>query len=183
MLDVMGRKSAFPMQTGPFSAVEQYRPMESERDWNFFHPDARLPEQVLARIRPLTEDYCRALWWTYVSEWDAPNTITLPDGEWPRTVITSGRRLPWVEDWNAGRSEQVSQLLREHVPWPDDAVAYFFWTNWRGVETRWSVFRDHWMSFVFDDEGPVLISPDHREAVIVTPGGYMHVGLRPETRG
>ena len=60
-------------------------------------------------------------------------------------------------------------------------MVYFLWTNFRGVETRWSAFRDHWMSFVFDDEFPVLLSPDYPEAVIFTPGNQMHIGARTET--
>ena len=46
------------------------------------------------------------------------------------------------------------------------------------VETLWWVFLKYWINFLFEDEGPVLISPLCYDAVSFGPHGSLFIGKR-----
>ena len=157
--------------------MTRYRPLDRARDWNFFHTKAPVPEAVLPLIRPLTEDYARTLWRTYVST-AGRHTMLLPDGDWPAQLFGSGTRVPWHDDWNAGRTERIADVLRQHLPWPADTLIYFFWSEEDAVAAPWRVFLGHWINFLFHDEGPILLSPRFPQAVVFGPTGDLYIGTR-----
>jgi hypothetical protein len=156
-----------------------YRPLDPNRDWNFFHPNASIPETVLPLIRPLTEPSARELWRTCVSTagW---HTMLLPDREWPQQLFRSGTRVRWHEDWNTGSTERIAEVLRRYLPWPENTPIYFFLSDNRAVEVPWEVFVRYWPTFLFHDEGSILFSPRHPQAVVFGPNGHLYIGSRPK---
>jgi hypothetical protein len=75
--------------------------------------------------------------------------------------------------------ERIAGILRRYLPWPPAAPAYFFWSEEHAIQTPWHVFLDHWINFLFEDEGSILLSPQYPQAVVFGPDGYLYAGTRP----
>src|SRR5687768_5056265 len=104
--------------------MNDYRPLDPEQDWTFFHAKAPVPTSVLPLIRPLTEQSARELWHTCVST-AGRHLMLLPDTDWPQQLFRSGTRVRWHDDWNAGRTRRVAGVLNQLLPWPDDVPVFF----------------------------------------------------------
>jgi hypothetical protein len=159
-----------------------YRPLDRQRDWQFFDEKTPIPESVLATITPLTEEHARSLWRRYISA-TANHTMLMKISEWPQQVFKSSTRLSWHADWNDSRPQRVAAFLRDHLRWPSDATALFFRNSETAVQAPWWVFLDQWIHFLFDDEGPILLSLEHPQAVLFGPNGVVYVRERPQNPG
>jgi DUF2947 family protein len=158
-----------------------YRPLGPKRDWYFFDEKYPVPGTVLPLIRPLTEQSARELWWCLVST-AGRHTMVLPGGGWPQQLLHSETRYPWHQDWNSGHPRRIAEVFRRHLPWYEDAPTHFFRCDERAVEVPWRVFVEHWPSFLFRDEGPILHSREYPEAVVFGPNGYLYIGTRTAGR-
>jgi hypothetical protein len=157
-----------------------YRPLDVEKDYAFFHPKAPVPEAALSLIRPLDEGYCRSIWSKYVRS-AVGHWRLLENGTWVHDILERGFRFRWVDDWNKGEHERVSEFLGEHVGWPDDTKVFLLWGERTGIETTWRVFLDNWISFLFEDEWPILLTPDDSKAIVFAPGANLYIGERRNT--
>lgn len=157
----------------------QYRPLDKERDWQFFMEDCQVSADALATIRLLTEESSRAIWQVHVSEHvsERHNVIPLiPNDQWPQAETDCRVSLYWQDSWESGRPDDIQLQLRSNLAWEDDTIVFFLWSVHYGVETTWRTFLDYWINFLFDDECPILVTDAYDEVILFTPDGKLHIG-------
>jgi hypothetical protein len=69
-------------------------------------------------------------------------------------------------------------MLAEFIQWPDETTVYFCYEKYQIIETRWDVFVRNWKCFLFFDDGPILISPKQKQAVMFEQSGQYKLGTR-----
>lgn len=155
------------------------RPLDRKVDWYFFDPDLALPDTLRSQIMPLEREAAHELWTKFVSP--VPHErhpMALPVGHWSDD---RDRRCPnWQPSWNnPSDQDPIADFLKSRIQWPDDAEVFFVWGCEYIVKTSWGVFLRTWRSFLFDDEGPFLISLGRPEFVQFGPGGPLAIGRAP----
>ena len=170
-----GRSTAvrYPAVTQPFTTRE----LDRERDWSFFHDAAPVPDADRARIRRLDDASSQSAWDTVVGH-RIPATVAVRDG-WLSELSGSGEPFVWRRAWNAADDRWAASNLLPRLPWRDDASVLFIWRPTRSVRTTFDVFLRRWRAFLFDDEGPLLVSTDHPEVAWFWPTGAGRFGRRP----
>ena len=116
-----------------------YRPLDSNRDWEFFDSDFAGPSSYLAHIRPLTTQSAAVLWSAFVSQ-EAKHPMKLSGDAWPSQLYSSQDRADWLADWNDDTSTVFSEWLRAVLPWSPDASVLFTESSLRSTGTSWRVF-------------------------------------------
>lgn len=135
----------------------------------------KMEDKDLKLLRPLTEKYSSYLWGKYVSKQNR-HPMPLNKGEW--VCYLKQEEYNWQKDWNEGSYDGLKEYLIRRVSFKSSDVVYFFWMKERGIETIWECFLKYWISFLYDDEGPILLSPDTNEVVSFGPTGSLHIGKR-----
>lgn len=158
--------------TEPFTTRE----LDPERDWSFFHDAAPVPDADRARIRRLDDPSSQSAWDTVVGQ-RIPATVVVRDG-WLCELSRSGEPFEWHKAWNAGDNQWAASQLRPHFTWKDDTPVLFIWRPTWSVLTSFEVFVRYWRAFLFDDEGPLLVSMEHPEVAWFWPTGAGRFGQR-----
>ena len=151
--------------------------LDPERDWSFFDDAAPVPDADRARIRRLDDASSQSAWDTIVGQ-SIPATVVVRDG-WLSELSRSGEPFEWQRAWNAADDQWAASNLRPRFPWQDDVPVLFIWRPTWSVLTSFEVFVRDWRAFLFDDEGPLLVSTTHPEVAWFWPTGTGRFGRRP----
>lgn len=151
------------------------RPLDPKLDWTFFPPISFVESRDLSSIRPLSGESARCLWETYVStKARERHPMLLPKEHWLGKGTFRG---PYWSSENSG--DAVVRFMSEHIPWPGDRDCFFFWMREHATLVPWAVFLTTWRSFLYEDEGPFLLSPVDPQVLFFGPDGGMGVCRRP----
>jgi len=131
-------------------------------------------------ILNLTKSYSSELWDRYVSA-TARHLMLMNQSDWPNYAKGEQRKIEPFPDTNDAQSQDIfAEILAHQVPYlPDDKI-YFFWMRERAVETTWQIFLHNWPHFFFEDEGPILVAPDHLIAIVFCLRHYRIVQRPPD---
>ena len=155
------------------------RPLDRKVDWYFFDPDLLLPDTLRSQIMPLEREAALAFWAEFVSA--VPHErhpMALPARHWLDNRDLRGPN--WQPSWNnPSDQDPIADFLQGRILWPDDAEVFFVWGHDYIVKTTWGIFLKAWRCFLFDDEGPFLISLGRPEFVQFGPGGSLAIGHKP----
>ena len=149
----------------------------------FLHDDPKLPQKAADSIAVLGRSQAEKLWDRFIG---AGRVLTkrrhfmlLSENEWPsqltRTALSS---FEWAEDWDANRHGPFRDWLRTHCDASDDSSVHILYMREHCVTTLWTTFCDHWINFLYEDEGVILLLPSRAEAFLFS-NGRAWVGRRP----
>jgi hypothetical protein len=144
-------------------------------NWFFYMEDIRIPDEDFSKIKPLSEEYSSNLWEEFISKKNRHLRL-LDREEWPSSL----KRINYnfIDDWNSNNYEGLAYNLGEEVSFEENELILFFWMKECAIETTWGMFLKYWVNFLFDDEGPILISTEKEEAVSFSTTGLVFVGKR-----
>jgi hypothetical protein len=134
-----------------------------------FYNDPEMSVSDLNKINILSENAASEKWEEYVSVLNR-HFKEMEEGEWP-SQIRAGKIAwyRWVEDWNENNFYTfTSHLLGLNVP--TNCTLYVFWMKEIGIKTEWGVFCNNWANFLYEDEGCILVLPEHKLALVLTNG-------------
>ena len=99
--------------------------------------------------------------------------MLLPRHHWLQQHVAA--QINWLDVWNSPPTEPdpVVAVLDARLPWRPTDPIMFVWMRERAVSAPWATFRRTWRAYLFDDEGPVLLSPQLPQAVSFSPTGAM----------
>jgi hypothetical protein len=159
----------------------EYRALSPKQDWYFFTTDGVLEEQGLTELSPLTESSSREIWRTYFcANPSCHHPQLLPDSAWARKILASENTEYWQGDWyeQDDAAAIFPEWLCQTIKWPADTKIIFSYSAKYSVEATWEIFRNYWRNFLYEDEGPVLWSLQHSEAIRFMPNGWAYAGFR-----
>ncbi|MDH5731074.1 MAG: DUF2947 domain-containing protein [Gammaproteobacteria bacterium] len=135
----------------------------------FFHDDPKMSFEDLGEIEILSESECAQKWTEYVSAANR-HFMQMQDDEWPSKVVSGNHCwYHWVEDWNDDDFSEFSSRLQT-IGIPDGSTLIVFWMKEIGLKTNWGVFRKNWGNFLYEDEGCILVLPEHEESLVLSNG-------------
>ena len=135
-----------------------------------FYNDPPIPEEVMRTIAILSRSKSGDLWDRHVSR-IGRHFMLLGDSEWPAKITSCS--LPfyrWFEDWNANRFEEFTKKLQTQVRAEADAEVLVFWMREHAIRTIWSSFSSHWINFLYEDEGVIVLLPTQVKALVLSNG-------------
>ncbi|GAA0789721.1 MULTISPECIES: DUF2947 domain-containing protein [Pseudomonadati] len=154
-----------------------YIPFESyKRKWIFNHKDLPVSEDDKALIMPLSDKSAMEVWNKWISN-KSSRAEQFAKGDWPAKQDAWRATEHWQSAWDSNEN-MLPEAIIEHIQWPDDAKVYFCYEKYQVIETRWDVFVRNWKCFLFFDDGPLLISPNHKQALIFEQNGQYKLGIR-----
>lgn len=128
-------------------------------DWRFTDPNYNvLPDDVLVRIEPLSEEAAIKVWKKYVS--DSYNHIL----KIPKSTMATPKKtfnVVWEEDQLS--KEKIISCLKELK---EDESLYFLWSPECAVKTYWGVFANFWSDFCYPDDDNDVIIVDNKIKII-----------------
>src|SRR5262245_13724432 len=132
---------------------ERYRSLDSF--WQF-DEDRNVPGNLRQLIRPLAVAYSASLW----TQWVSPTKNHLMQmRDSADSLIDWGEWVAdYTADWYEDDTARIPPLLRSLMPWQPGTIIYFFESKHWGFETTWETFLGCWWSFLYDDEGSILLS-------------------------
>lgn len=149
-----------------------------DRAWIFRHKDLPLADDVKQGIKPYTEAVSNQLWNQYISQ-QAGHPSQFGQGDWPFQSSCWQDKADWQQAWDDD-SNELPELLVEHLDWDDNTNVLFFYDCDRVVETSWKLFKLSWKNFLFFDDGPILLGKKRKQAVQFLQDGQFAVGHRPD---
>jgi hypothetical protein len=130
-------------------------------------PEMSLEDQELIQIMSSAESSEK--WKKFVSKVNR-HFMLLGNDEWPSLIVKQGCILyNWLSDWNSNRYYEFRSVL-EKQGIPSDSLLYVFWMRETGVVTNWGVFCRNWSNFLYEDEGCILVLPNHKTAFVLSNG-------------
>ncbi|MGF1740422.1 DUF2947 domain-containing protein [Vibrio profundum] len=155
-----------------------YIPLESySRKWIFTHQSMPIPEQDLALIKPMSQVRAAQFWQENISP-QSPDSDRLSSGDWPSQDKSWQGEVSWMENWEDDELGLPDEVL-QHIDWQDDVTVYFCYEKYNVIETKWSIFRQHWKNFLFYDDGPILLGRRRKQALWFDSKGKVKLGMRP----
>ena len=160
------------------SQNQAYLPLDKYKyAWVFRRQDMAVSESDLEKIKPLTAARAAEVWRGQIS------TVCLfpshlGQGDWANDERTWVGRDRWQEAWDRA-DNALPELLADHIGWEPNVVVYFCYKHDHVVETTWGVFQRAWKSFLFFDDGPLLVGKKRKEVAQFFEDGTMAVGSRP----
>lgn len=155
-----------------------YIPLEEyNKAWIFRHRDLAIPADKLAEIKPLTAARSEQIWHEHISrQSDHPDFFG--QGDWAAAKQSWLEQGSWQSEWDAD-DHQLPALLAEHLQeWDDNITVFFCYQSDHVIETKWSVFRQHWKNFLFFDNGPLLIGKRRTQVAQFFDNGRYRIGHR-----
>ncbi|MGL5408318.1 MAG: DUF2947 domain-containing protein [Shewanella sp.] len=154
-----------------------YIPLETyRRKWIFNHKDLPVTPEDKAQIRPLTEKSAMTVWTQWISN-KSSRAEQFTKGDWAAKADAWSITDHWQSAWDSD-DNHLPDMLADFIQWPDETPVYFCYEKYQIIETRWDVFVSNWKCFLFFDDGPILISPKHKQAVMFEQTGQDKLGLR-----
>lgn len=134
-----------------------------------FYNDPPIPEAKHKEIRILEQSEVKELWDRYISAANR-HFMLLGSEEWPAVITGSSEPIDlWLEDWNENLFSRIMNRLREYrISQAEPAL--IFWMRERGIETNWQIFCSHWINFLYEDEGCIVLFPNDLNAFIFSNG-------------
>ncbi|MGI2209492.1 DUF2947 domain-containing protein [Shewanella baltica] len=151
--------------------LEQYR-----RKWIFNHKDLPVTDEDKAHILPLTDKSAMEIWNQWISN-KSSRAEQFTKGDWAAKADAWVETDHWQSAWDSEESS-LPDMLAELIQWPDETTVYFCYEKYQIIETRWDVFVRNWKCFLFFDDGPILISPKQKQAVMFEQSGQYKLGTR-----
>jgi hypothetical protein len=134
-----------------------------------FHDDPKMSSHDLEQIEILSEGACSKKWIEYVSAVNR-HFMQLHDDEWPAKVVDENNFMyHWQEDWNNDDFPNFRSHLQS-VGLPEESVLYIFWMKEVGIKTTWGIFCNNWGNFLYEDEGCILVLPEHSKSIVLSNG-------------
>ncbi|MDF0532933.1 DUF2947 domain-containing protein [Shewanella sp. A32] len=149
---------------------------EYRRKWIFSHHEMPVSEKEKADILPLTSKSAMELWNCWISN-KSSCAEQFTKGDWADRKSTWHHTDNWQSQWDSEQPD-LPEALAQFIPWADDTRVYFCIEKYEVIETSWATFKQHWKCFLFCDDGPLLISNQHRQAVWFSQDGNYRLGLR-----
>ncbi|MGB0893851.1 MAG: DUF2947 domain-containing protein [Parashewanella sp.] len=154
-----------------------YIPLDQfKKKWIFNHNELPVSEQDKLMIKPLSDKSSMKLWNMLISNKSSRSDL-FSKGDWAARSNSWKKSDQWQTSWDSDTPE-LPQLLDEYIQWPDDTLVYFAYDKYQLIESTWEVFKRNWKCFLFFDDGPLLISPNFRQAVWFQQDGTYQLGIR-----
>ncbi|MBM7870717.1 late competence protein required for DNA uptake (superfamily II DNA/RNA helicase) [Clostridium pascui] len=154
----------------------KYERMDSFRyNWWFYDESIRVRDEEITMIKPLTEIYSKLLWEKYINT-EKRHVMLLGKNE-----LHPLQRIEynWQDDWNINEYKNMRKCLRYVLSYKDEDVIFILYMKEISIETTWSIFLKHWINFLFEDEGVIVVN-ERNENIIVFRNGALFVGKRDE---
>ena len=145
-------------------------------NWFFYQDEIMIPQNHIARIKPLSKKYSNFLWKQYVSK-TGEHLMTIENHE---VLLELQEVYNFIDDWNQNNYSNLREELQKHLNYDYNDQIFFFWGCGTSVETTWEIFLRHWINFLFEDEGPILINPRSKKVIIFGSTGSVLIGLKKE---
>ncbi|WP_117234662.1 DUF2947 domain-containing protein [Vibrio maerlii] len=149
---------------------------EYPRKWIFTHQSMPIPQEDLEQIKPMSQARAAQFWKENISA-QSPDAERLSSQDWPMNTKNWLHDVDWMDNWeddDLGLPEEVLEFL----DWQDDVTVYFCYEKYNVVETKWSIFKQHWKNFLFFDDGPILLGRRRDQALWFNTNGSVKVGRR-----
>ncbi|MDP5253494.1 MULTISPECIES: DUF2947 domain-containing protein [unclassified Vibrio] len=154
-----------------------YIPLEDyPRAWIFRHASLPISPDQLALIKPMTAQRAAQFWKENISA-VSPDAERLSDKDWAMQTSSWLHHLDWMPEWESDESPLPASIL-EFIDWQDDVTVYFCYEKYNVIETKWSVFKQHWKNFLFYDDGPILLGRRRDQALWFHTDGSVKLGHR-----
>ena len=154
-----------------------YIPLETyRRKWIFNHKDLPVTDEDKAYILPLTDKSAMDVWNQWISN-KSSCAEQFTKGDWAAKANAWTKTDHWQGVWDSEDSD-LPVMLAEFIQWPDETPVFFCYEKYQVIETRWDVFVRNWKCFLFFDDGPILISPKQKQAVMFEQNGQYKLGIR-----
>jgi hypothetical protein len=157
--------------THTYIPLAQYR-----RKWIFNHQDLPVCDADKQAILPLTEKSAMEVWNKWISN-KSSRAEQFSKGDWPAKASAWSKTDHWQSSWDSEANE-LPEPLAQFIQWPADTQIYFCYEKYQVIETRWEVFVRNWKCFLFFDDGPLLISPTQKQALMFEQNGQYKLGIR-----
>ncbi|GGZ45141.1 MULTISPECIES: DUF2947 domain-containing protein [Shewanella] len=151
--------------------LDQYR-----RKWIFNHKDLPVSDLDKTAILPLDQKSAMEVWNRWISN-KSSCAEDFTKGDWASRSSTWHQTEHWQSHWDS-EDNSLPEPLADFIDWPADAPVYFCYEKYQVIQTRWEIFARNWKCFLFFDDGPLLISPKHKQAVWFSQDGNFKMGLR-----
>jgi len=138
-----------------------------------FYNDPPIPEAKHEEIKILAQSEVQELWDRYISAINR-HFMLLGDEEWPAVLTGSSEPIDfWHEDWNENVFTRITDRLRGFgISQVEPAL--IFWMREHGIETNWQIFCSHWINFLYEDEGCIVLFPKDLNVFIFSNGRVWH---------
>lgn len=134
-----------------------------------FYNDPEMSPSDLNKVNILGKDSTSGKWAEYVSVANR-HFMEIKEDEWPSQIVAGKSAwYYWLEDWNNNNFYPfTSRLLSLGIP--TNCALYVFWMKEIGLKTEWGVFCNNWANFLYEDEGCILVLPEHELSLVLTNG-------------
>lgn len=154
-----------------------YIPLDSyKRKWIFNHKDLPVSDADKALIKPLAEKSAMLVWNQWISS-KSSCAEQFTKGDWPAKVDAWSLTEHWQAAWDS-EEEQLPEAISAHIDWSSKTQVFFCYEKYQVIETSWEVFVRNWKCFLFFDDGPLLISPNKKQALFFHQSGQYQLGVR-----
>lgn len=157
--------------------VHTYVPLDNyRRKWIFNHKDLPVTEEDKLSIKPLSEKSSMEVWNKWISN-KSSRAEQFTKGDWAAKPTAWTETDHWQSAWDS-EEENLPEMLANFIQWPEDTTVYFCYEKYQIIETRWDVFVRNWKCFLFFDDGPLLIAPTQKQALMFEQNGQYKMGVR-----
>lgn len=147
-----------------------------KKRWIFNHKDLPVSDEDKTGILPLDEKSSMLVWKRWISN-RSSHYEQFSKGDWAAKEKNWVETDNWQSAWDSNEAE-LPELWANHFNWSDDTPIYFCYEKYQVIETCWGIFKRNWKCFLFFDDGPLLVSPTEKQAVIIYPDGQYKLGVR-----
>jgi hypothetical protein len=124
-----------------------------------------LEEKDKVKIQFLTEEECSDFWEKYVSK-KYDHWLQIPINE-----SINYLNYNWEKDWIENNIEAFDVHIKPLIGYQNNDEVLFFWNKSTGVKTEWNIICKYWITFLFEDEGNILINPSHPSVLYLSTHG------------
>lgn len=149
---------------------------EFDGNWWFYDESIRVPDNDILLIKPFTKMQSERLWEKFISKRN--RHFMLLDGD---EFITIGEpAYKWLDDWNDYDFNKMSTYLRKSISYKYEDYIIVFYMKEISIRTTWNIFLKHWINFLFEDEGTIVLNPKS-ECILVFSNGLLFVSKYKDT--
>ncbi|MBR9726740.1 DUF2947 domain-containing protein [Shewanella intestini] len=151
--------------------LDQYK-----RKWIFNHKDLPVTDQDKQAIKPLSDKSAMEVWNKWISN-KSSRAELFTKGDWAAKESAWTVTEHWQAAWDANENA-MPDVVGEHIDWEEDTCVYFCYEKYQVIETTWGVFVRNWKSFLFFDDGPILMAPGKKQTIMFEQTGQFKLGTR-----
>lgn len=149
-------------------------------NWFYRKPYAVEPD-ALSLIKPLKFDAAGLIWTEICGEVYATRFRCFPANHWVQHAVATGSN--WYTQWNNPElPDLVTEFLTARLAWEPDTSVVVVMDNRYSYQLPWQVFLGNWKSFVFDEDGLIVIRQNQNLFVFFGDDGVFYIGKRPLLR-